>query len=87
MVPLVRSVISIPAGASEMPIARFCLLTGAGSLLWNSVLIGAGVAVGSRWEAVAAVAGTYSTAVVLALATATVALTAVYAVRRRSRRT
>ena len=41
LVPGVRSIISIPAGLSEMPVWRFTLLTAAGSALWNSALIGA----------------------------------------------
>ena len=44
MIPIARSVISVPAGASEMPMLRFCALTTAGSLIWNTVLIGAGLA-------------------------------------------
>jgi len=67
MVPIARSVISIPAGASEMPVGRFCALTTAGSLIWNAILIGAGVALGRNWEAVSRTVGTYSNAVLIAL--------------------
>ena len=85
MVPLARSVISIPAGASEMPIGRFCLLTTAGSLLWNAVLIGAGVALGRNWETAARTVGAYSNAVVVALVVAMLAGVAVVVLRRRRR--
>jgi len=85
MVPLARSVVSIPAGASEMPIGRFCLLTTVGSLLWNAVLIGAGVMLGRNWEAAARTVGAYSNIVVVALLLAMVAAGAALIVRRRRR--
>ncbi|WP_324274847.1 DedA family protein [Blastococcus brunescens] len=42
MVPIVRSFISVPAGVVRMPLGQFLLFTAAGSLIWNSVLIGVG---------------------------------------------
>jgi membrane protein DedA with SNARE-associated domain len=54
LLPGVRSVVSIPAGLSEMPLGRFLLYTGAGSTLWNAALIGAGWALGTRWDEVTA---------------------------------
>jgi membrane protein DedA with SNARE-associated domain len=50
LIPGVRSVVSVPAGLSEMPVARFVALTALGSAVWNCVLIGAGWALGSRWR-------------------------------------
>lgn len=47
MVPIVRSFVSVPAGVVKMPILPFLLYTAAGSLIWNSVLIGLGVAAGN----------------------------------------
>jgi membrane protein DedA with SNARE-associated domain len=55
LLPGVRSVVSIPAGLSEMPLGRFLLYTGAGSLIWNAALIGAGWALGTRWDEVTVV--------------------------------
>ncbi|HST96521.1 MAG TPA: DedA family protein, partial [Geodermatophilus sp.] len=46
MVPIVRSFISVPAGVVRMPLAQFVVYSAAGSLIWNSVLIGLGVAAG-----------------------------------------
>ena len=46
MVPIVRSFVSVPAGVVRMPFLQFVLFTAAGSLIWNSVLIGLGVAAG-----------------------------------------
>lgn len=52
MLPFLRSVVSVPAGASEMPLGRFTLLTAAGSLLWNTLLISAGIALGDRYQVI-----------------------------------
>jgi membrane protein DedA with SNARE-associated domain len=52
VVPIVRSLISIPAGLRRMPVPRFALYTTAGSLVWNCVLIGAGWILGDNWEEV-----------------------------------
>ena len=51
MVPIVRSFVSVPAGVVKMPLPQFLLYTAAGSLIWNSVLIGLGVAAGDFVEA------------------------------------
>jgi membrane protein DedA with SNARE-associated domain len=51
MVPIVRSFISVPAGVVRMPLGEFVLFTAGGSLIWNSVLIGVGVAAGDVIEA------------------------------------
>jgi len=55
LLPGVRSVVSIPAGLSEMPLGRFLVYTTAGSAVWNAALIGAGWALGTRWDEVTAV--------------------------------
>ncbi len=46
MVPVVRSFVSVPAGVVKMPWPQFLAYTAAGSLIWNSLLIGLGVALG-----------------------------------------
>ncbi|NLU81389.1 DedA family protein [Rhodococcus sp. HNM0569] len=52
MVPLVRSLVSVPAGVEAMPPGRFLLLTAAGSALWNSAFVLAGYGLGENWGAV-----------------------------------
>lgn len=47
-VPLVRSLVSIPAGLARMPIWRFSSYTLLGSALWNTLLICIGFALGER---------------------------------------
>lgn len=50
LIPGVRSLISLPAGAARMPLLSFSLLTVAGSGIWNSLLITLGAALGSQYE-------------------------------------
>ncbi|WP_406244411.1 DedA family protein [Streptomyces anulatus] len=82
MVPIFRSLISVPAGVERMPLPLFVLLTTLGSLIWNSVLVMAGYWLGDQWEAVETYVGILSKAVVVLVA---VALAAYVAVRLRSR--
>ncbi len=49
-VPIIRSLISIPAGVSNMPFGSFIIMTVMGSLIWNSVLVYLGVFAGSSWS-------------------------------------
>ncbi len=51
-VPLVRSIVSVPAGIDRMPLVRFTALTALGSGVWNALFIGAGYQLGNRWERV-----------------------------------
>lgn len=53
VVPLFRSVVSVPAGMCEMPFWRFTMLTLLGTGLWNAALIGGGVALGARYDRLA----------------------------------
>ncbi|MGV9194337.1 DedA family protein [Microbacterium sp. MC2] len=52
MIPIFRSLISIPAGVVRMPLWRFTLLTLAGSAIWNSVFVLAGYILGDQWHIV-----------------------------------
>ncbi|MEV1116386.1 DedA family protein [Actinosynnema sp. NPDC049800] len=52
MVPIFRSLISIPAGVERMPLPGFLLLTAAGSLIWNTALILAGYVLGANYHLV-----------------------------------
>jgi membrane protein DedA with SNARE-associated domain len=69
-VPLVRSIVSVPAGFRRMPIGTFTLYTALGSLVWNVALIGAGAILGDRWEEVGDVVGLLQAAVVIAVVAA-----------------
>jgi len=52
LIPGVRSLISLPAGARRMPLLRFSLFTLAGSGLWNGLLIGLGAVLGTQYALV-----------------------------------
>ncbi len=52
MIPIFRSLVSIPAGVTRMPLRRFLVLTAAGSLVWNSVFVLAGYFLGASWHLV-----------------------------------
>lgn len=64
-IPILRSLISIPAGMSNMKMGNFLVLTIAGSALWNTILISAGAAAGASWEKILEVMDTYSTVVII----------------------
>ena len=64
---MVRSLISIPAGVSGMPIGKFLTYTAAGSLVWNSGLIVAGYALGENYELIDRYMGWVSTVVLVLL--------------------
>ncbi|MGC5016016.1 DedA family protein [Streptosporangium sp. DT93] len=63
MIPIFRSLISIPAGVERMPITIFTLLTTAGSLIWNTAFVMAGFLLGEQWELVERYMGVVSKAV------------------------
>ena len=51
-IPLIRSLVSVPAGFRRMSAVPFTICTVVGSLVWNVLLIGAGYVLGDRWEQV-----------------------------------
>lgn len=67
VIPVVRSLISIPAGFNAMNFGRFTGWTLLGSAVWNTVLIGAGHALGENWCSMLGVLGAFED-VVIALA-------------------
>nr|WP_294494209.1 DedA family protein [uncultured Anaerosporobacter sp.] len=59
-VPIIRSLISIPAGMSGMPLGRFLILTTIGSAIWNTILVVIGSVVGESWEKIVAIVNEYA---------------------------
>lgn len=78
MVPIFRSLISIPAGLEAMPAWLFLSLTTAGSLVWNSIFVVAGYQLGENWFRVEPYADTFQKIVIAAV----VLVVGVWAVRR-----
>ena len=66
-IPIVRSLISIPAGCAKMKMLPFLLLTTAGSFIWNTVLVYLGALAGKSWSKIAGYMDTYSTIVLIIL--------------------
>jgi len=83
MVPLFRSLISLPAGVERMPVWQFLSLTTLGSLIWNSGFVMAGYLLGANWQVVDKYAGVFQTVVIGIVA---VAIVVFVVVRLRERR-
>ncbi|MDH6551589.1 membrane protein DedA with SNARE-associated domain [Streptomyces sp. SAI-117] len=84
MIPVFRSLVSIPAGVERMPLPVFLALTTLGSALWNTAFVLAGHALGANWTQVTDVVSAYSKVVLGAAALAVVAFVAVRLLRRPS---
>ncbi|OYN95022.1 membrane protein DedA with SNARE-associated domain [Propionibacteriaceae bacterium ES.041] len=70
MIPLFRSLISIPAGVERMPMVRFIALTTAGSAMWNAIFVLAGYSLGENWGLVERYADVFQKVVLGAVAIA-----------------
>jgi membrane protein DedA with SNARE-associated domain len=81
-VPTLRSLISIPAGLKPMPLGRFLFLTTLGTVLWNTLLLYAGMLLGQNWGTLTEVLETYQTGVLALLG---LLLTAFVVLRLRAR--
>lgn len=78
MIPVFRSLISIPAGVTRMPLWYFIPLTAAGSLIWNTIFVVAGYILGENWAEVEQYAGIIQDVVIIGVILAV----AVFIVRR-----
>ncbi|MFG2677676.1 DedA family protein [Streptomyces sp. NPDC048392] len=70
MIPVFRSLISVPAGVERMRLPVFLALTTLGSAIWNTVFVLAGYALGDNWSKVSGIAATYSKVILAAAALA-----------------
>jgi len=84
MIPLFRSLISIPAGVERMPLIRFTLLTTAGSAIWNTIFVLAGYYLGENWGVVEQYADVFQKIVIAAVVLAVVVFVVVR-LRQRAR--
>lgn len=82
VIPLVRSLVSIPAGAERMPFAKFMIYTTLGSAAWSGLLAVAGYALGDRWEEIIEFIEQYQDVVVVALVLLVVLFVAFLVYRR-----
>ncbi|WP_327104356.1 DedA family protein [Nonomuraea glycinis] len=84
MIPIFRSLISVPAGVERMNMVTFLLLTTAGSAIWNTIFVMAGYLLGAQWALVETYAGIGSK-VVLGLVVLAVVVFIVVRLRERSK--
>lgn len=66
-IPIVRSLISIPAGMAKMNIWQFVVYTVAGSLIWNTVLVLLGGRAEASWNMIADSVGIFSSVIALVI--------------------
>ncbi|GAA1335418.1 DedA family protein [Actinocatenispora thailandica] len=64
-IPVFRSLISLPAGLERMPLAKFTLLSAAGSAIWNTVFVLAGYSLGANWATVEKYGSYFSKAIIV----------------------
>ncbi|MDR1192679.1 MAG: DedA family protein [Peptococcaceae bacterium] len=81
-VPIVRSLISIPAGMARMAPGAFLGLTAAGTLIWNTALVLLGRAAGGAWTTIAAYVDVYAMVAAACLALVLLGILAVFVKKR-----
>lgn len=84
MVPLIRSLISIPAGMAKMNFWLFLFFTVLGTLIWNTILVMVGAALGESWETILGYMDIYSNVVYVLLALLLIAAV-IWMIRRKKR--
>jgi membrane protein DedA with SNARE-associated domain len=87
LIPIVRSLISLPAGADHMPLPRFLLFTTLGAAIWSGVLAYAGVVLGENWAEVIEFVDRYQTLTLVVFAVIAVVLVGAFVYSRMRRRT
>ncbi|MFO7321456.1 MAG: DedA family protein [Chloroflexota bacterium] len=81
LIPLIRTLISIPAGMERMPLPRFALFTALGTAIWSALLAGAGYLLGDNWEQLLVWMESYQTFMLVVSAVIGVALVVFLLVR------
>lgn len=81
-IPLVRSLISIPAGAAKMKMGVFLLLTAIGTAIWNIVLVFLGKFAGDAWGTIVKYFDMYSLVAVGVLAVLVIAAGMIFIKKR-----
>ncbi|SFD51994.1 DedA family protein [Bacillus sp. UNCCL81] len=83
LIPLIRSLISIPAGMARMNFWIFLLFTTLGSLIWNTILVLVGASVGASWEKIVEYMDLYSSIIYGILAIGLVVLIFLFIKKRK----
>ena len=85
-VPVVRHIISVPAGIARMKLPTFFLQTFLGATIWGGGLMVIGYELGARWESVMKVAKKFDLAIALVVVAVIVTAAVMFVVRRRRAR-
>lgn len=85
-IPIVRSLISIPAGMAKMNLGIFLLLTAVGTGIWNMALVWLGALAGASWNKIAAYMGIYSKVALLLFVLALAVFAFVFYKKRRAKK-
>lgn len=72
LIPIIRSLISIPAGMNRMPLLKFLVFTTLGATIWNTILTVGGWWLGANWEQIIGYIKQYERLTLVALALAVV---------------
>jgi len=83
-IPIVRSLISIPAGMAKMKPVPFFILTIIGTVIWNTIIVWIGVLAGDAWEESLLYLGWYQAAALAALLIAAVIVLYIIVSRKRT---
>lgn len=83
MIPLIRSLISIPAGMARMKFGHFLLYTIVGTLIWNTLLVTSGAWLGESWQEILGLINIYSNIIYIGLTLVTLMLIFYWALRKR----
>lgn len=86
LIPLIRSLISIPAGMSNMNFWLFLLFTTIGTLIWNTILVNLGAAVGSNWESIVEIIDKFSSVVYILIVILLLLVIVWYMKKRKERK-
>ncbi|MFS0750946.1 DedA family protein [Oceanobacillus sp. 1P07AA] len=85
MVPVIRSLISVPAGMTRMNFPVFIFLTTVGTILWNGVLISFGVILGENWQQILGFMHVYSRFIYIVIILILIGIVIILIRRKRQR--
>lgn len=83
MIPLVRSLISIPAGMTKMNLWLFLLFSTVGTFVWNMALVWMGALLGQSWDDILRVMDVYSTIAYIGIGLGVVIFLSVFLAKRK----
>jgi membrane protein DedA with SNARE-associated domain len=85
LLPISRTIITLPAGASRVPVVPFALATFAGAFIWSTFLVALGYAAGSQWDRVHSRLGQWYLPVTVAVIALSIVAYIIIAHHRRTR--